>query len=798
MQTSSSLINKNIQTQVQNTTGLLLLIVDKKNNICRANKPALDLLGYTEKEIVKMNLLQLVPASFKVEIKKMLNQLFSGQILNNFFPIITKGKTYLAFDISLASLRSNTEKEYYCLLRNISVFSEEKNPFSQICNVVNSPLLLYSTDYDVIVDINHAFESTFGYSKPDIFGKQMQNADLFQKSADVQNLISSLQSDNILREVDTFLMDSRGVSTAYTLVFDPLIIQSVKFLLITFKISNPDCDTESRLQYQLYQQKLIADISQELSSEDFYSKLDQMLHRLGKHTGVSRVYIFEDTADGIFTNNTFEWCNEGIDPQIDNLKDIPNEIIPNWKVLMYRDGRIFSKNIRELPEDLSSALEPQGIKSILIYPILADEIIVGFIGFDECTRNKSWSQAELDLLKLISHILSNAFQRRLMHQRIKEKQVMLELIVGNANEGIWDWNILTNEVIYDSTWAGMLGYDAIELKNNLSTWENLINPEDKEKVFIDLNAHLDGKTEIFESTYRLKTKSGDWKWIMDKGKIISYTDQNKPARAIGKHTDLTEIKQNEEKLKAGLLKEKELNDLKSRFVSNASHEFRTPLASILLISDVLQQYWDKLEKDQIAERIKKITDQATHLTGIVNKVFEISKFQSGKAGFSPEELDLVELCQKVIDGFNPFLEHKNRISFYTSIKSYFAPIDKRLMIQALNNLLSNSLKYSPENSFVKVKLLHNQKEVQIQITDSGIGIPMEDQKHLFEPFFRATNTADYPGNGLGLNIARESMLLHKGDIKVCSTVGKGSTFIICLPKVVSQAKEEEKMSFAKN
>jgi PAS domain S-box-containing protein len=540
-------------------------------------------------------------------------------------------------------------------------------------------------------------------------------------------------------------------------------------------------ETERMLQHQLNQQKLIADISQVLNSAGYYSKLDQMLRKLGEHTGVSRVYIFEDSEDGLTTNNTFEWCNEGIVPQISELQGIPYDIIPSWKKILIEDGRVFSENILELPADVLAILEPQGIKSILVFPLYAEGRFIGFIGFDECTRNKEWRSDELDLLKLISNILSNAIERRIMLVKITEKQIRLELAVENAQEGIWDSNVKTGETLYDDTWSSMLGYTPEEFSTHDLTWENLLHPEDKPLVMQLINDHLSGKTDFFESTYRMRCKSGAWKWILDKGKVITHDEDNNPIRMIGKHTDLTEIKLKEEKLQAGLQKEKELNELKSRFVSNASHEFRTPLASILLISDVLKKYWSQLEPDQIEARIDKIIDQITHLSRIVDKVFEISKFQQGKTSFAPEKIDIVNLCNTIIDGFSPRVESKNRITFYSPMEALLINLDRRLFVQSMNNLISNALKYSGEDTFVHVKLSVNSKEVQLQIKDSGIGIPLNDQKHLFQPFFRASNTKNIPGNGLGLSIAKESITLHGGSIKVCSKPNKGTTFIICLP-----------------
>jgi len=760
----------------------LVFVIDMKGRILSINKAFSTQFGYNEEELTGLFLTHICLHELNKEVLKNLKSLFDGSSPMCLLPLMAKTGQLIPFEISVNKDEWCGQKAYYCLGQNISVSPLSLDLDSQIFNSVATPLVLYSRLYNIFIDVNQEFEHTFGYTRIDIVGRHPGDFDFFQNSEKLEEAINLFEVKNSLKEFETVLKDRSGNELIYSISAGYINIHSTEYLLISATDISKVKETEFRLNHQLNQQKLIADISQELNRVSFYSKLDKILTMLGEHTGVSRVYIFEDSEKGLITNNTFEWCNTGINPQISNLQGIPYEIIPSWRKLLIDEGRVFSQNILELPDDLRAVLEPQGIKSILIFPIYAEDIFIGFIGFDECTINKEWREDELDLLKLISNILSNAFERRIMLGKITEKQIRLELAVGNAREGIWDWNIKTNELFFDDTWAEMLGYATNELKPDFSTWENLLHPDDKIQALLHLHNHLTGKTEHFESTFRMCTKSGKWKWILNKGKIISYDDDKNPIRAIGKHTDLTEIKRTEEKLKAGLEKEKELNELKSRFISNASHEFRTPLASVLLICDVLKQYWKQLDHEQIEQRIDKIINQGTHLTGIVNKVFEISKFQEGKTSLSPVEVDLVDMLKTIVKGFNLQIEFENRITFFTPVNSLPVVLDQKLIIQAVNNLISNALRYSASDALVQVKLMINGKEIQVQVIDSGIGIPREDQKHLFQPFFRAANTGNIPGNGLGLNIAKESVLLHGGKIKFCSKPGNRTTFIICLPK----------------
>lgn len=180
-------------------------------------------------------------------------------------------------------------------------------------------------------------------------------------------------------------------------------------------------ETISKLYEQL---EILSEISLDLNSlEDFDDRINKAIQKIGNHTGVSRVYIFEDNPTGDATSNSFEWCNNGIDPQKDELQDIPYEIIPNWKKILFEKGTVYSENISELPQDLRAILEPQEIKSIVVYPLYKSGEFFGFIGFDECVKHKKWLRSELELLKSISGIIANTFGRRdIENQLTKAKE----------------------------------------------------------------------------------------------------------------------------------------------------------------------------------------------------------------------------------------------------------------------------------------------------------------------------------------------------------------------------------------
>lgn len=369
-------------------------------------------------------------------------------------------------------------------------------------------------------------------------------------------------------------------------------------------------------------------------------------------------------------------------------------------------------------------------------------------------------------------------ERQKAEKELLESEARWNFALEGSGDGVWDWNAQTNEVFFSHQWKAMLGYADHEISNNLEEWESRIYPDDKSRCFEDLERHFRGETQVYINEHRVLCKDGSYKWILDRGKVVAWTPEGKPLRVIGTHSDITQRKKLEESLLGAIEKEKELNELKSRFVSMASHEFRTPLASIMMSGETLLSYWKKMDEIQINNRLKNIKGQVEHLSNVVADVMQVAKLQEGKLPFSPVPVNLAALCETSIANFeNP----DRKIEFENQCGELNMLLDNRLIQQVLNNLLSNAVKYSDDTSQIKVNLTQQNENVLLSIRDNGIGIPESDHARLFEPFFRAANSKHIHGNGLGLNIVRESVRMHGGEVYFNSEENKGTTFTIQLP-----------------
>jgi PAS domain S-box-containing protein len=244
--------------------------------------------------------------------------------------------------------------------------------------------------------------------------------------------------------------------------------------------------------------------------------------------------------------------------------------------------------------------------------------------------------------------------------------------------------------------------------------------------------------------------------------------------------EIKERRRAEEEARKSLERERELNELKSRFVSIASHEFRTPLSTILSSSSLIDQYRLRDEPDKQEKHIHRIKSSVHHLTSILNDFLSLGKLEEGKLDVSPEEFQLDSFLHETIDEVKPSLKPSQQIVIAAK-DCRIVYTDPRLLRNVLFNLLSNASKYSDAGKIITVTTSQQDDLLSITITDQGIGIPESEKKHLFERFFRASNVTNIQGTGLGLHIVKKYLELLNGHISFESTYGSGSAFIISIP-----------------
>jgi PAS domain S-box-containing protein len=263
-------------------------------------------------------------------------------------------------------------------------------------------------------------------------------------------------------------------------------------------------------------------------------------------------------------------------------------------------------------------------------------------------------------------------------------------------------------------------------------------------------------------------------------KVQSRTeDLNSTITALEKEIHVR--KKAEEDARKALDRERELNELKSKFVSIASHEFRTPLSTVMSSASLIGQYTDRSEVEKIHKHVARIKSSVNHLTSILNDFLSLGKLEEGRIDVNRELIHISDFLKEIKEEITPTLKAGQIIKMDCDPSIEHFSSDPRILRNILFNLISNASKYSEDNKSITIECFADKKSVGFAIKDEGIGIPAEDQKHMFDRFFRASNAGNVQGTGLGLNIVKRYVELLEGTISFNSEFGKGSVFTVIIP-----------------
>jgi PAS domain S-box-containing protein len=284
---------------------------------------------------------------------------------------------------------------------------------------------------------------------------------------------------------------------------------------------------------------------------------------------------------------------------------------------------------------------------------------------------------------------------------------------------------------------------------------------------------------VFRTENRVRRKDGTLIWCLVSGRALDRHDV--PRGTIWTIADITKRKEAEAEVLQTLEREKELSELKSRFVSMTSHEFRTPLAGIMSSIELLSDYGERLDAGERAELADVIKSSVRRMTQMLDQVLLIGRSDAGRLEFRPQPLELKSLVMQVIDEVRSLERQQAVIDVDWRVQGERRSLDERLIRHILSNLLTNAVKYSPQGKPVQLVIASSPQQVVFTVTDHGIGIPPEDRPLLFQSFHRGRNVGGISGTGLGLAIVKKAVELHGGTIQVESNLGKGSRFRVFIP-----------------
>ncbi len=298
---------------------------------------------------------------------------------------------------------------------------------------------------------------------------------------------------------------------------------------------------------------------------------------------------------------------------------------------------------------------------------------------------------------------------------------------------------------------------------------------------------ISGKTYVMSIIIDISKRKESEQKIIDLNTELEQKVKNRTQKLNNTVDDLREeIKKRtkaEEKLKKALKKEKELNELKTKFLSLVSHEFKTPLSGIYNAAVLTGKYKTSETQEKRNKHLLTIKDKVRYLNGILNDFLSVERLDSGKVNYKITNFKLSKIVNEVIYNANTLLKKGQYIVYPKNIDGLDITYDEKILELILSNLLNNAVKYSGENTKIGFEISVDKKQFTFKISDQGIGIPLKDQKHIFSRYFRAENALTNQGTGIGLNIVKSHIQKFKGTIDFISVVDKGTTFTVKLPLI---------------
>ena len=641
--------------------------------------------------------------------------------------------------------------------------------------------------------------------------------------------------------------------------------------------------------------------------------LNLCITAIGKSQEIDRCYIFKNEAENqdLKLYYVYEWCNEGIDSYLGNpnLNGISYDDFPGLYSTLSKDESFYGL-VKESDNKLFvESMEMQGIKSYLFTPIFSENKFWGFIGYDDCKTEKKWIVEHVYALHTVAKNIGIRLNQDKTNAKLEAHLEQFDFYLKGSNQGMWEWDILTNKAVFSYNWAGMLGYNLHEIDQTFEFWKKNVHPEEVNQIEIDLGDYVNGKKNNFGGIKRMKHKNGHYVWIKYSG-LVTRNSNGTPTKVIGTHIDISEIKEKErqlevseekfrfiaenttdlitqhnidgtfsyvsnsskdiigynseelmdkspynfihpddlklahfghqenvnnlqsrsltyrfrkkdntfiwlestskvilnskqeiigmqsssrdiserinaaEEMRLALLKEKELNELKSKFVSMASHQFRTPL-SIIYSNAELIDFKSEInkggERNYLEQNTKRIKNEVERLTVLMNNILIFGKYELEETKKVLKKLDFDYFINKIIETYFSNELDGRKISIEIMGRKQEMVTDETLLTHIVTNIINNAFKYSVNNPNPKLIITYNETNIKIEVVDYGIGIPTTEIQHLFTSFFRATNTSTIVGSGLGLTIVKQFTDLLNGEISIESKKDCGTTLTLFFP-----------------
>ena len=515
-----------------------------------------------------------------------------------------------------------------------------------------------------------------------------------------------------------------------------------------------------------------------LADVPWEESVEEVLERLKEATGVERIRlgrVQEPSVIGRRLDDTWTDLESDYDDEpVTTAIRLPtaDALFPRWRAIL-RQGTSLYGPAADLPEGERTTLEARGVRSFAAVPIFVGAVWLAVLQLEDGDARRDWSQAELEVLRTAARTIGAAIQRRQDEAALAASQAKFQDLLESANDLIQSVSPTGRFQFVNRAWKDTLGYSQEEV-SRLNLWK-VIHRDHHARYTEILRAILAGDRETERVEVAFVTKSGAEIYV--EGSLNCRFVDGHPVATRGIFRDITERKM--------------IDRMKQEFISTVSHELRTPLTSIIASLGLLES--GRLDPDRSRELISVAHRNGLRLLQLINDLLDLQKLALGKISYRTQSIEVDGLIEDAVDSIASFAESFEIDLVREEIESdleVFADRDR--LIQVLNNLISNAIKFSSSGDRVTVGAQRRGPRVVLSVADNGPGIPKAFEKRLFEQFTQVDSSATRKsgGSGLGLSIVKGLVEGMGGEIHLETELGQGTTFYVFLPRVGSEAESE--------
>ena len=753
-----------------------VFILDDRGHILQVNQKVLVNLGYQREELIGKNVLEVHPVDQRAAAWQIVSDMLSGVVDTCPLNLLKKDGLQIPVETKVARGRWGSREALIGVSRDITErkAAEEliREKIKEIEGFFNVSLeLLCIADLDGnFLRVNNAWESILGFSVEEIQKRKFLD---FVHPNDLQSTLNEMVLLGEGRQTLNFVNRYQHKDGSWRYIEWRAQMEGAKIYAAARDITDRKAAEDAQLQqtkllvYRHNFEEILTGISTQfisLPTDQINIEITHALKQIGEFEQVDRCYVFLIDQNTGLMKNTHEWCAPGIEPQIDVLQDLPISLFPWWIGKLKKMEYVHIPIVSELPVAAQSEreiLESQAIQSVLVVPLATHDNLVGFLGFDSVAYPRNWSQDSISLIKMVGDILLNALRREQMENELRQSEArnsallsaVPDLILRIRRDGIFlDYKASANGLLAispDQIVGSSIGniLDETHTKNAMRCIVNAL--ENKQIQTMEYTIKNDNSSRVFEARFK------------DSGK-----------------DEVTAIIRD-------ISERARLEQMKSDFINRASHELRTPIATMLLMANLIdggttqeeyREYWDVMKSELDRERL------------LVEDLLSVGRLENNQVDLHFSSFNIGEFIELIIHQVElPAREKSISILRKTDLDLDEATClidgDKKALTQVFLNIINNAIKFTPANGKITIILKKKDFGFETSIIDTGMGIPAEDIPLLFTRFFRGANAIEeeVPGTGIGLFIVRSILEKHGGKIKVWSELGKGSQFDIWLP-----------------